>query len=152
MLGRFYPTGARVAADGFLPSGMLVRAVMLNGAGEMLGVTEEGLPLDASPSVRQGFGRVYLAASVKLAGVDNSPSGIFVADVEDIAAGQVRSPRSPPRRARSSPPIPYTHGRREGRGPSHSDEPRGYPWRGPPPSRARIRSTGCYSRCSGGQQ
>jgi subtilisin family serine protease len=63
----FYPSGAPGNAA-YLPSGPLMKAVMLGGACEMQGNTEQYLPLEDSPSTRQGFGRFCLCNALKLAG------------------------------------------------------------------------------------
>ncbi|KAF6265943.1 hypothetical protein COO60DRAFT_1697601 [Scenedesmus sp. NREL 46B-D3] len=64
----FYPTGAANAADAYVPSGPLIKAVMMGGACDMKGNTEAYLPLEDSPSMRQGFGRLCLCSSLRLAG------------------------------------------------------------------------------------
>lgn len=64
----FYPSGAATAADAHTPSGPLIKAVMMGGACDMKGNTEQYLPLEESPSNRQGFGRLCLCSSLKLAG------------------------------------------------------------------------------------
>ena len=64
----YYPTGAPNPEDGFAPSGPLVKAALLNGAQNMLGLTESRLPLEEVPSFRQGWGRVELASSLRLPG------------------------------------------------------------------------------------
>lgn len=61
----FYPSGARGNAP-YLPSGPLMKAVMLGGACDMQGNTEQYLPLEDSPSMRQGFGRFCLCNALKL--------------------------------------------------------------------------------------
>lgn len=62
----FYPSGSPGNAA-YLPSGPLMKAVMLGGACDMQGNTEQYLPLEDSPSMRQGFGRFCLCNAVKLA-------------------------------------------------------------------------------------
>ncbi|MCA9303019.1 MAG: S8 family serine peptidase [Phycisphaerales bacterium] len=49
----YYPTGAPVAEDGFVPSGPLVKATLLNSAVDMTGIS-------GFPSNREGWGRVLL--------------------------------------------------------------------------------------------
>lgn len=61
----FYPSGA-VGNAGYLPSGPLLKAVMLGGACDMQGNTEQYLPLEDSPSMRQGFGLLCLCNSLRL--------------------------------------------------------------------------------------
>lgn len=67
----FYPTGA-TGNTPFLPSGPLMKAVMLGGACDMQGNTEQYLPLEDSPSMRQGFGRYCLCNALKLANKCNT--------------------------------------------------------------------------------
>lgn len=55
------PAGARVSDQGFTPSASLVKAVLLGGAASITGFeADTGLPVDPTPSFRQGFGRVFL--------------------------------------------------------------------------------------------
>ncbi|WIA11875.1 hypothetical protein OEZ85_011961 [Tetradesmus obliquus] len=68
----FYPSGAGKAADAHTPSGPLIKAVMMGGACDMKGNTEAYLPLEDSPSMRQGFGRLCLCSSLKLASKCNT--------------------------------------------------------------------------------
>jgi hypothetical protein len=49
----FYPTGEAVAEDGFIPSGALMKATLLNSAVDMTGIS-------GFPSNREGWGRVLL--------------------------------------------------------------------------------------------
>jgi subtilisin family serine protease len=63
----FYPNGAPGTTP-FLPSGPLMKAVMLGGACDMQGNTEQYLPLEDSPSMRQGYGRFCLCNALKLGG------------------------------------------------------------------------------------
>lgn len=67
------------------PSGALLKAVLLSGAVEMEGLSELGLPLEGSPSFRQGWG---LANLVQAAPLDTS-MGLFVSDNASIATGEV---------------------------------------------------------------
>lgn len=61
----YYPTGT-TGNPPFLPSGPLLKAVMLGGACDMQGNTEQYLPLEDSPSMRQGFGRFCMCNALKL--------------------------------------------------------------------------------------
>ncbi|KAL0037541.1 hypothetical protein WJX77_001610 [Trebouxia sp. C0004] len=85
----WYPTGAAVAADAYMPSGPLLKAVMLGGAVAMTGLTPDqdptknGVPLDPPPSSRQGFGRMQLGASLPLIG---SSTNMQVVDKVPMAA------------------------------------------------------------------
>ncbi|KAK9815904.1 hypothetical protein WJX72_011677 [[Myrmecia] bisecta] len=71
----FYPTGSAVPANAFLPSGPLLKAVLLGGAVGMTGVTPSSnplynnVPLEPPPSTRQGFGRLDLQRSLPLPGI-----------------------------------------------------------------------------------
>ncbi|KAK9815059.1 hypothetical protein WJX73_006174 [Symbiochloris irregularis] len=73
----FYPSGTQNSANGFNPSGALKKAVLLGGAAQMEGIAPsnnaqyDGVPLDPTPSSRQGYGRINMAASLPLA---NNPS------------------------------------------------------------------------------
>eukprot|EP00897_Mesotaenium_endlicherianum_P002491 jgi/Mesen1/226/ME1141325C07687 len=64
----FYPTGRKVPGNAFEPTGALVKATLLNGAASMSGFSGDGYPLDPSPSMSQGFGRVDLINSVHIDG------------------------------------------------------------------------------------
>lgn len=61
----FYPTGARVAQDSFVPSGALLRAMIINSAVDM---TSYPSPNQTPPNKFEGFGRILLDNSVYLAG------------------------------------------------------------------------------------
>ncbi len=50
----------------FMPSGPLLKAVLLNGALDMNGYSEAGTPLEGTPSSRQGWGLGSLAHAVPL--------------------------------------------------------------------------------------
>lgn len=83
----FYPTGAAVAANGFTPSGPLIKAVLLGGASAMVGNSEASLPLEGPPSYRQGFGRVNLTRALPLADGRTGWS-MQVVDAAQLAQGQ----------------------------------------------------------------
>ncbi|KAF8071088.1 tagC [Scenedesmus sp. PABB004] len=80
----FYPSGAAKPADAHVPSGPLLKAVMMGGACDMKGNTEQYLPLEDSPSMRQGFGRLCLCSSLRLTGLCNT--NIQVVDRAVISA------------------------------------------------------------------
>lgn len=80
----FYPSGAPGNTP-FLPSGPLMKAVMLGGACDMQGNTEQYLPLEDSPSMRQGFGRFCLCNALKLA--SNCTTNVQVGGVRLVASG-----------------------------------------------------------------
>ena len=69
ILDGFYPTGWAVPSDSFVPSGALIKAVILNGGVELAGVDKVN---SISPSSHydgaQGFGRVSLIDSLPLSG------------------------------------------------------------------------------------
>ena len=58
----WYPTGTKEAANGFSPSGALMRAMLVNCADEMMGVDTHDSPYNgmAYPNCNQGWGRVNL--------------------------------------------------------------------------------------------
>lgn len=61
----FYPTGAKVPANSFVPSGALLRAMLVNSAVDM---TAYPSPNKLPPNTNEGFGRILLDNSVFLAG------------------------------------------------------------------------------------
>eukprot|EP01025_Chloroclados_australasicus_P006555 TRINITY_DN12102_c1_g1_i6.p1 TRINITY_DN12102_c1_g1~~TRINITY_DN12102_c1_g1_i6.p1 ORF type:complete len:1536 (+),score=207.86 TRINITY_DN12102_c1_g1_i6:163-4770(+) len=74
----FYPSGFPNEEDSFNPSSALIKAVLINGAVNLQGVSEKGLPLEDAPSVRQGWGRLNLASSLPIA--NSSSFSIYVSD------------------------------------------------------------------------
>jgi hypothetical protein len=85
----FYPSGARVAADGFEPTSALLKATLVAGAAPMRGFeSATGLPIDAAPSYLQGYGRVHLGRALYLAGSPTAPARLAVLDAVPIAAGE----------------------------------------------------------------
>ncbi|MEL6547616.1 MAG: S8 family serine peptidase, partial [Myxococcota bacterium] len=80
----FYPSGVATAADGFIPSSALLKAVLISGAQDMSGSRTGG----AIPSNGQGFGRVNLDGSLHL---DGDTQGLFVSDSESLDQGEVWS-------------------------------------------------------------
>jgi hypothetical protein len=91
----FYPSGEKTSADGFVPSAALLKAVMINGAQALKGFQSDGWPIDPPPSLKQGWGRIELAASVPLpssVNLDvshaNTPTNLIILDdVEDKITG-----------------------------------------------------------------
>ena len=69
---------------GFRPSGALLKAVLLNGAQEMRGLTESRLPLEPVPSYRQGWGRADLSRSLPLGGAGSPLFQLLVADGRQV--------------------------------------------------------------------
>jgi hypothetical protein len=75
----FYPSGARRAEDAVTPSAALLKAVLLNGARNMIGSdTADSSPLEDAPSNVQGWGRVLLDDALYFAG---DSRGLVVRDV-----------------------------------------------------------------------
>lgn len=71
----FYPTGARVPANGFAPSGTLLKAVLVNSATDMVNVP-------GFPNATEGWGRVLLKNALPLG---NDPRRLVVRDVRNAA-------------------------------------------------------------------
>lgn len=61
----FYPTGAKVPGNSLVPSGALLRAMLVNSAVDM---TAYPSPNKLPPNTNEGFGRILLDNSVYLAG------------------------------------------------------------------------------------
>ncbi|MBX3379266.1 MAG: S8 family serine peptidase [Phycisphaeraceae bacterium] len=61
----FYPTGSRVPSDSLVPSGALLRAMLVNSAVDM---TAYPSPNKLPPNTNEGFGRILIDNSVYLAG------------------------------------------------------------------------------------
>merc|ERR1719261_1599749 len=80
------------------PSGALIKGVIINGAAELKGFAQSGLPLEPAPSFRQGWGRVELDTSLPLPG---SGRALQFADWKDLkSTGDVhvyclRTPKRP---------------------------------------------------------
>ncbi len=71
----FYPTGARVPANAFVPTGALLKAVLINSAVDMTGIS-------GYPSNQEGWGRVLLAGTLYFAGATR---GLIVQDVRNAS-------------------------------------------------------------------
>ena len=80
-LDGFHPSGRRVARDSLVPSGALLKAVLINGAAPL-----RGLPV---PDARQGYGRVDLGPLSLPLSSDEGPTRMFVADSSAVAAGEM---------------------------------------------------------------
>ncbi len=76
----FYPTGAKVPANSFVPSGALLRAMLVNSAVDM---TTYPTPNKLPPNTNEGFGRILLDNSVYLAG---DARKLLVKDVRNTSA------------------------------------------------------------------
>jgi len=73
LMGGYYPAGEKGMSEmGVTPSGALIKGVIINGASELKGFAQSGLPLEPSPSFRQGWGRVQLDTSLPLPGSGRS--------------------------------------------------------------------------------
>ncbi len=69
----FYPSGARTAADAFVPSGALLKAMLIQGGQDMSGIA-------GYPSLREGWGRLVLDQALAFAG---DKERLFVVDVRN---------------------------------------------------------------------
>ena len=86
----FYPSGAANAPDAFEPTAALLKAVLVAGAASIDGYeADTGLPIDPTPSFRQGFGRVFLGQSLFLANNPYSPLKLSLLDAVLISTGDV---------------------------------------------------------------
>jgi hypothetical protein len=89
-LDGYYPSGVANAANGFNPTSALVKAVMIGGAAQLDGYeADTGLPIDPTPSFRQGFGRVFLGNSLFLQNNPYSPKKLALLDSVPINTGDV---------------------------------------------------------------
>ncbi|GMI09274.1 hypothetical protein TrRE_jg11040 [Triparma retinervis] len=86
----FYPTGSKVTANARVPSGALVKAVMINGAKPLLGIQND----DSAGSVtatqeydfNQGFGRIQLNNVLPING--NNDMKVFAIDGVSLSQSQ----------------------------------------------------------------
>lgn len=86
----YYPSGAANPTDGFEPTSALIKAVMVAGASSLQGYeADTGLPIDPTPSFRQGFGRVFLGQSLFLQNNPYSPVRLSLLDAVPINTGDV---------------------------------------------------------------
>jgi Subtilase family/PA domain len=86
----FYPSGASNSQDGFEPTSALVKAVLISGAATLSGYeADTGLPIDPTPSFRQGFGRVFLGNSLFIQNNPYSPKNLALLDNVPINTGDV---------------------------------------------------------------
>jgi hypothetical protein len=81
----YYPSGEKISENALTNvSGMLLKAVLINGARQLEGFDSlDRTPLESAPSMKAGFGRVDLANSLKLKDIDSnvqSPTNIYVMD------------------------------------------------------------------------
>lgn len=92
------PAGARASDQGFTPSAALVKAVLLGGAASITGFeADTGLPVDPTPSFRQGFGRVFLGEQAGRGLCFCSPCGLGAVDGSGwlAASGRLIAGREP---------------------------------------------------------
>ncbi len=81
----FYPSGHARGENAFTPSGALIKAVLVNSAVDMTGVT-------GYPSDREGWGRILLSNTLPLA---SSPSHkLLLSDVRTASAGALLTGQS----------------------------------------------------------
>jgi hypothetical protein len=80
----WYPSGGPVASDAFVPTGALLKAVLLNSAVDMTGIA-------GYPSNLEGWGRVRLDESLHLAGQVRRLVVHDVRNAQGLATGQSRS-------------------------------------------------------------
>lgn len=80
--GGYHPNGDKggTKAEG-PPSGSLIKGIIINGAAELKGFAQSGLPLEPAPSFRQGWGRVELDTALPLVG---SGRALHFADWKDL--------------------------------------------------------------------
>ena len=64
----FYPSGASNEKDGFVPTGALIKAMLIMSTAPMTGRIMMGGGLAPSPSPRQGWGRVFLERAMAFTG------------------------------------------------------------------------------------
>ena len=74
----WYPSGVKRPDNGFIPSGALLKATLLNGTVDMTGTDETGSSLAGYPTTMEGWGRLLLQNSLYF---KNDPLNLFVWDV-----------------------------------------------------------------------
>lgn len=84
----FAPGGVAGSGPPRTISGVLVKALLINGAADMDGLDETGLPLEPTPSRRQGWGRVDLRTALPLADASPASIALLVVDVEEAAVSE----------------------------------------------------------------
>lgn len=84
----FYPSGSRVPADSRVPSGALLRAMLVNSAVDM---TSYPSPNKPPPNTNEGFGRILIDNSVYLSGDARKLliKDVRRSDVESLATSSV---------------------------------------------------------------
>ena len=84
----FYPTGTKNLADGFIPSGYLIKAAILNSGRPVLGRDHGSYSRPSTPyDESQGFGLISMIDAVYLAG--QSTAKVLVWDQVELQNGKV---------------------------------------------------------------
>jgi subtilisin family serine protease len=76
-----YPRGEKGSSEGETPTGALIKGIVINGASQLKGFAQSGLPLEATPSFRQGWGRVELDTALPL---EDSGKELHFADWKNL--------------------------------------------------------------------
>ena len=76
-----YPGGEKGSSEAETPTGALIKGIVINGAAQLKGFAQSGLPLEATPSFRQGWGRVELDTSLPL---EDSGKELHFADWKNL--------------------------------------------------------------------
>ena len=77
----FYPSGQASAKDGFVPSGALIKAILLHSGQKMTMLLDDkfgSIPLDSYPSNIQGYGRPQLDTVLNFARAETTPLNLLV--------------------------------------------------------------------------
>ncbi len=77
----WYPTGTKTPADAFTPSGALIKAVLINSAVNMSGIS-------GYPSNLEGWGRVLLNNSLTFSGDPRSTYVVDVRNADGLSTGE----------------------------------------------------------------
>ncbi len=80
----WYPTGSQNAANGFTPSGALLRAMLINGAVDMTGIS-------GYTGVQEGFGRILLDHVAYFTGDGRRLKLVDVPNAQGLTTGQNRT-------------------------------------------------------------
>ena len=80
----WYPSGTQNAADGFTPSGALIKATLIVSCEDMNG--EDNGTDNPIPNAHEGFGRIKLDSALYFQG--DEPQRLAVKDVASLATGQ----------------------------------------------------------------
>jgi len=85
----YYPSGVKNSNDSITPSASLIKALLINGADELLGVDNVGRGTVSTPyDNAQGFGRPNLIKSLFLSGATDTPVFTKVWDRKEIDNGE----------------------------------------------------------------